>query len=217
MRCLFLFIVTLIAFQAQAQRKSRHPEYFLKAQGGYFIDINDYKNYKGFNIANIGWAKYQKGVLQEIDLEFTKYDLEFSEYFAVYGYDFYGREKRTSLELSYNHLFALVGDIDHGLFAGPFTSLLYMKEHTFPIWWNTYPYENTCYCLAIGSKFNYVFALNKRLFVNVSSKVSMLDIGVLRSYVNNPIYPPDQNTTTKFSADFIRPQYQLMLGLSIKL
>lgn len=204
MRYLFLLVTTIIAFQAHAQRKSRHPEYFLKAQGGYFIDVNDYKNYKGFNIANIGWAKYQKGVLQEVDLEFSKYNLD-------------DKLERISLELSYNHLFTLTGDISHGVFMGPFASLMFLEKDNAPTIESYLSMKKTCYCLAIGAKLHYIFALNEYVYVNFASGLSLLDIGLLREYAYDFLDPTEFSINKKFHADFIRPQYQLMLGLNIKL
>ena len=191
---------------------------FLHAQGGYFIDSGFDINYSGFNIGNIGWGKKSGNILQTIEAEFLAFRVD-ETVFSQFNPDRIIEKienRRTSLEMIYSYSFLFDEDIS-GFILGPTASILINSRRTKPLASTTFPLTNTCFCASLGVNLGYQIKLNKNIGVLLSSRSSLLDIGLDRQLVENPILTETQRRTSAFDIDLIRDQFQVMLGIRFRI
>ena len=217
MRYAILFFCFSMTFNLFGQsRKSKRPIYFLKTQGGFLFDAHPNNTYKGFSIFNGGLLKHKNGVLQGFDLELIKYDSDTQK--KTDGRRGYGwsREKE-SIELSYFRSYSVIGDIDKGLFVGGFASAGLSKDFFWPSASSRYKYEEKCLCFGLGIKLDYFFKLKKKIYLDVSTKITLVDFRLDREQRFDPRIPYVWQLDKAFNIDFLRNQFPLMIGLNFRL
>ena len=125
--------------------------------------------------------------------------------------------ERKSYELIYARTYVLFGDLNNGFYVGPTASLNINKNSIIPANSASFPSEETCYCVGIGVKANYSWSITEKLLLNVSTRITIIDLGRLRTEVKDPTLTIRQQRTNKFDANFLRKQFPLMIGVSFKL
>jgi len=221
MKYLIFTICLLMSFNLYGQRKKRaKSNTFLKVQGGFLYDADSRNDYAGFKILNIGWMKAKDNVLQGIELELIGYEsdvqLDGEPIPPNSGPGGWAKE-RKSIELSYFRSYALTGDIENGFFLGPVASFGIINTEFFPPMFGRPTIEDKCYCLGLGIKADYSIHLTKKLYLNVSTRLTVFDLGRLETRIKNPTLLLRQQRSSSFDFNFIRKQFPLMLGLAIKL
>ena len=124
--------------------------------------------------------------------------------------------QRKSIELIYNHSLSLSKDIG-GFYIGPSGSIIINSNISTPVFSGAFPNKVVCFCLGVGLNSGYNWALNENLVLGISTRFTLLDIGMVRDEVQNPILTLNQRSSTEFEADLIRKQYQLMIAVKIKI
>jgi len=226
MRYLILAFSILFFLPLHGQRKkNKKSEHILHVRGGFISDFKTDEselNYNGFNVLNFGWSKVKGNQLHGIEVEgfsFTEGFVEFivtnMDTIITRGLD----RNRTTVELIYSRMYALNNnDITKGLFVGPTGSILYNRDENIPAVTTAFPIATDCFCIGLGARAGYNWRLLDRLMITFSTKATLLDIGWKRERVLNPILTKSQKIAEEgVNADFIRPQYQIMLGLNFRI
>ena len=234
MKYFILFISMLFILPVYGQRKkskkrskkSEKSEKFIHVRGGYLLDYGDGNNrisYDGFNILNLGWSKANGKMLQSFEVELLGFESGFiiktppmgNLSFADTGLD---RQKR-SLELIYSRLYTIgESDVTNTFSIGPTGSLLFNEDSIDPVIISSFPITNYCFCIGIGARANYNWRVSNRFMLSFSTRVTLLDFGWQRQRIDNPILTQRQRVMESgFGADFLRSQFQFMLGLNFRI
>jgi len=219
----FCLIFTAQVFGQRKKKRRVKPKTFLHFQGGYMFDNSLNFPYRGFNIVNLGWSKLKDKTQRSIELELIGYNVkkalfiidDFNNFppFAVRGFT----GKRRSVELIYNHSFGLGEEITDGFFVGPSGSLIFNSLTTTPLSSAAFPTREICLCIGVGMNTGYNWSLNKKTMLRFSTRISFVDFGWERTRVSNPNFDVRQQRTSKFKTDFLRNQFQVMVGLNFKI
>jgi len=203
-----IFILAFCTSLVYGQDGDKKEETFIHLRSGFFLDdVND-KNYSGFNLVNFGWSNLKKKRIQSLEIEAIVINSK------VYSKDQID-QRRRSLEHIYSHSFLLSKGAD-GLILGPTASLFFYSDKFNPINSFLYPTHNIYATVGIGANAAYNWRIGKKIILDISSRITLLDIGINNRRVDNPILQERLRSLTEFHMDFIRPQYQLMLGVKLK-
>lgn len=214
MKYLLFFFCLLFTSQLYGQRnKYARTNYFLHVQGGILLGNSFDIPYRGFNLVNVGWSKSKNNTLQSVQLELIGFNVEKEKNVAV-PEDY--RSRRRSMELIYNYSFALTQEVRDGFFIGPSASLIINSNATGPSA-STILIEEICLCFGAGMNTGYNWKLNKSTMLGISTRITLVDIGWLRTYIKNPTFPQPYRISSEFETNFIREQFQLMIGLNFQL
>lgn len=224
MKYFLLAFCLLFTFQVFGQRKKKRrvkPKTFLHVQGGYMFDKSLNFPYRGFNMINLGWSKLKDKRQQSIELELMGYKVKKAVYliddFNNRSYPLSGFDGiRLSAELLYNYSFGLGEKITDGFFIGPSGSLNFNLLRTVPLI-ATFPNNNICLCLGMGTNAGYNWSLNKKTMLRFSTRMTLVDVGWQRNRIENPAFSRKQQRTNKFKTDFLRNQFQIMVGINFKI
>ena len=80
-----------------------------------------------------------------------------------------------------------------------------------------FPKGEKCYCLGIGVKADYIYQLKKKIYLLMSTKLMVLDIGYGIHRVFNQNLVIRQQQSKEFTTNFLRKQFPLMIGIGFKL
>jgi len=217
MKYLLFFFCLLFTSQLYGQRnKNARTNYFLHVQGGFLLDNSFDIPYKGFNLVNVGWSRSKKNTLQSVQLELIASNVKkerISNNTVVGVYE----GKRRSIELIYNYSFGLTEKVTNGFYIGPSASLIVNSNAIIPLTSSAFPIEDICFCFGAGVNTGYNWKLNKSTMLGISTRITLVDIGWVRTEHKIPNLTPRQRISSKFGADFIRDQFQLMIGLNFQL
>ena len=225
----YLLLVFCLLFTAQVfgQRKKKRrvkPKTFLHFQGGYMFDNSLNFPYRGFNIVNLGWSKLKDKTQRSIELELIGYNVkkaillidDFNNLPPIDTRGFTG--KRRSVELIYNHSFGLGEEITDGFFLGPSGSLIFNSLTTAPLGSSVFPTREICLCIGVGMNAGYNWSINKKNMLRFSTRISFVDLGWERTRVSNPSFQTvRRQRINSFKTDFLRNQFQVMVGLNFKI
>jgi len=201
-------------FSTEDKRKKSKAINFLKIQGGFIHDNHNLSNYNGFNLANIGWSNIKERILNELSVELIKYrtKVELDENEIDW------QRERESIEFSYFRSIISQGELDNGFFIGPLGSLYYRSDFSVSTFGQgNFPIEEECLCIGLGVGINYSYELTQKVYLNFSTRITLLDIGLNKDEIHNPILPERQRKNTSFGVDFLRDQFPLNLGIRIKI
>ncbi|MBI1227005.1 MAG: hypothetical protein GC192_17370 [Bacteroidetes bacterium] len=208
---LSLFLLSSLCLYGQKKEK---PVYFLKLQGALLYDVHPKNDYLGINLINLGRAKYYDGILRGLDLEFIRYNSGGQE--KVEDYTKWSKE-RTSFELEYYRSYPIIGGIENGFFIGPSASLLYSQSTFMPNNSTRKRTDEICECLGLGAKLDFFRKISKSVYLDIGTRFTLLDLGFQITQGYDPTLPKKSQRTKDFSADFLRSQFQLMVGVNFKL
>lgn len=221
MRYFLFFFCLLFTTQLFGQRKKRvKPKKFFHVQSAFLIDNSFELQYRGFNFLNLGFSKVKNNTQRSLSLELIAFEVIKSTTLVrrnitepLSG----SKGRRLSAELVYNYSFALNEKITDGFFAGPSASFGYNALKTTPITTAQFPTSNNCLCLGLGMNTGYNWSLNKKTMLTISTRITLIDIGYLRTRVQNPAWTVRQQRSSGLKTDFIRGQFPLMVGMNFKL
>lgn len=191
------------------------PDYLLHAQGGFLMDKSFDKTYKGFNLLNVGVSRLKNNKLQSLQLEMIRFKVEDITFLSGFSYPVRGYTgEHKSTELIYNHSLGLTRDIKNGFYVGPSVSIIFNSNLILPATTASFPVEEVCFCIGGGVHAGYNWSLSKSIMLSVSTRITLIDIGWLRTEVRDPNRTLKQQRSSKAHTDFLRPQYPLMIGLN---
>ena len=208
----------LLSIQLFGQRKKKiKADNFITVQGGLLHDKHSDPSITGFNMINLGWSKAKDNVLQSIEMEWIGFSTDKRVIIRDNDpWQGFTRE-RKSYELIYARTYALFGDINNGFYVGPTASLNLNENSIIPATTADFPTQESCYCVGIGVKANYSWSITEKLFLNFSSRMTFIDIGWLRTQTKDPTLTIRQQRSDEFKTNFLRKQFPLMIGVSLKL
>ena len=217
MKYLLLSCCLLFTFQvsAQGKKKSKSQNLF-HIQGGFLLDNSFEKSFTGFNLLNIGLSKVKNNKLRSFQLELIGFEVSeqtISNNTIIAGYS--GR--RLSAEVIYNYSFALSNNVLNGFFYGPSASFIVNSNLITPKTSASFPFEEICYCLGIGVNSGYNWSIGSSKMLSLATRITLLDVGLKNNNISNPILTEREQILSKFSADFLRDQFQLMVGLNFNI
>ena len=217
-KLLLIFCGLILTINLSAQsKKSKKPIYFLKVQTGLLYDLHPESNFLGFNQLNVSWAKFQNDKINEISLELLKYTTDLDRVSAVSSSPFKLKRIKTSFELEYYKSLLHKGKIKNGFYMGPTASLRYMKTNFSPNMSTIIKYEEIYRSLGLGAKAVYYYTITKGISLNLSTKITLLDLGVNTLQDFNPTLTLRQQSSSEFKTFLLRKQFALLVGINFKL
>lgn len=220
---LYTFCLLLTTQLYGQRKKNKKPEKFFQVQFGYLVATGFDKTYTGFNAINIGLSKQKNKRIQSLELELIRFDIE-----NIILPPFIpdpslppppprgSKRERRSLEVIYNYSFILSQKKD-GFYLGPSGSFVINSNEIIPFTLIVFPTQQICFCIGAGFNSGYNWRLGKKVILGVSTRITLMDFGLLSEEIRNPVFLPIQRRNTRFSVDFLRPQYQLELGMKFKI
>ena len=173
------------------------------------------KDYSGFGLFQIGYGKWNGKKLWGIDMLLVNHEQKPSFVYNSNGVllEDWGR-KRESVELRGYQAYPLLGNIDHGLFAGPLVSFgvirnLYVANNS-----GRFPLNAKCYCLGIGGTANYQLKLWDRLYFTASTNLLLINFAYNNDRIENPALTLRQQEQKNFETSFLKKEFPLFVGIN---
>ena len=218
MKTLLLLIFLALTFNIHAQNEeSEKAKNSLKIQGGILFDKHSNGNYLGFNQLSIGWSNLKENKLSESSVELIRYTTDSQEKSGPDDTPSWIRQ-RESMELEFfRSVLHVGGGRENGIYLGPTASFLYLKNDLLPTMTSQYRLVEKSYSFRAGIKAAYLLKLSKKLSLNISSKLNLVDFGYDSEHNFDPNIPIRSQTHSGIDFDLSLPrQYQLLVGLNIK-
>lgn len=184
-----------------------------KIQAGILFDQNEKADYLGPNILNLGWTTLRGAGLSELDFEFIYYDQSYDREGAEQYQD-----ERTRFSVEMTQFWSLV-NFGRGIgktHFGPTAAFMYRTEPTTSEDPLGYKETVTNYNLGFGLKALYLYEFNDNLFLNMSTRLTLADMGLETWKLDNPLLSDEQTAKEDFVFDFLRGQYQVNVGINFR-
>ena len=212
MRYLISFFFIFFGFTSSAQ-----SEDYLQVQGGYLIDRQFNADYSGFQILNLSYVQLKDRRRSSFELELVGYE----DLIQPSGGDTIFIESsiitRRSAELIYAHTQFTSKFRQRGFFYGPMASInlnTYTTESQLSV---SFPRINRCICFGLGAKFGFDWPITESIALSLSSRITVLSLGIDRQFVDNPNLLPNLRVSSGFGFDFVRPSIPFLLGVRFKI
>jgi len=201
--------------------KANQEDRYFQAQWGYFYETAGEKTYSGFDFLNLGFTKSKKNIQKNFELEYVG----FTTITKVTSTNFMGREvvlsgefrRRRSLEFIYGHIFLLSQNKPHGFFLGPTASLLLELDKIDPLASFSFVIKDWCACIGLGFKAGYDWEISKDMTMNLTTRLTLIDAGYLRTKLENPSVPLNLRFASSFTTRLLRKQFPLMIGVRFRI
>jgi len=199
------------------------PSHFFRIQGGFLsapgpkYDYKGYHNdYTGYGILNLSWMKEKGKILQGLELELVEYEvLNLYENGTVSIFKGEGISQKSA-ELSYFRSIAPMSSFDNGFFFG-FTGALGFFSRKNRQLTNSRASLTNRLCMSIGARLDYSARIVKRLYLNLSTRLILLDRCIYKTKLIDETDNTELRSFTSTGGILLRKQYALMLGLAFKL
>ncbi len=213
---LILFFLFLSLDTFGQLRPSRGAIAIGKIQAGILYDQHETVDYLGPNILNMGWTTLRGDGISELDFEFVFYQKSFSQT-NLTGADIDWKRTRFSAEMQYFLSLLTRGMGDAQFHLGPTASAFFHYNRWVSESDIDYPRGESCYCAGLGIKGVYLYEVSPNFYLNFSTKLGLVDLGIMEDRILNPILPPDVQVQRNFDLEFLRRQFQIMLGFNFSL
>lgn len=212
MKYLAFILCLFFTFTSYAQ-----SENYLQVQGGYLIDRQFNADYSGFQILNLSYVQLKDRRRSSFELELVGYE----DLIQPPGGDTIFIEStirtRRSAELIYAHTHFTSKFKQRGFFYGPMVSIGINSYLTEPQLSINFPTEDRCICFGLGAKFGFDWPITESIALSLSSRITVLNFGINRQFVDNPSLLPNLRVSSGFDFDFVRPSIPFLLGVRFKI
>lgn len=217
----FYYYICFLLLPSVIYAQNQQKDFYIQIEGAYILDglpeVDDISR-STFNFASIALKREKGKNSQGFTFEFYQYNFiqEVPSQTDTSIIQDRISNERKSYSLQYDYSFIYSRGI-HKIIVGPSIPLRLSTLDRTHLSYTNIPWEYATLSLGLGNALSYDLKLGDRLAIVLSSRITLMDLNVRRTIINNPLLIDRLRKTYTFHLDIISPQYMLKAGLKFKL